>query len=115
MGHTTATFSGAHRLYVLGRLTRIKEGHVSLGADRIHRPVQSICQAHVLLAVRKLCGELLRTKNRRDKIYRNKCRRGLCCRRKNSLPYTGCPPPSIDENSHLEKQHPAPERKMVNT
>lgn len=62
MEHTTATLSGAHRLYVLGRLPRIKEGHVCLGADRVHRPVQSICQAHVLLAVRKLCRKFLKTK-----------------------------------------------------
>lgn len=60
---TTASLSGAHGLYVLGRLPRIEEGHVCLGADRIHRPVQPIRQAHVLLAVRKLRRELLKIKN----------------------------------------------------
>lgn len=75
--HTTATFSGAHRLDVLGRLPRIEEGHVRLGADRVYGPVQTVRQAHVLFAVRKLRRELLKTKNsviRMRNVNKNTCR-----------------------------------------
>lgn len=43
----------------------------------------------------------------RSEIERNERRKGAV--KQNTLPYTGCPLPSINENIHLKKQHRAPD------
>lgn len=56
MSLTASPLSGADGLDGVGGLPRVQKGYMGLRAHRVHRPVLSVGQTHVLLAVRQLSG-----------------------------------------------------------